>query len=113
MCFFLNHMYNPTLNDVPLTCLRGDTVDISILCRFHFCQPAYFKLDVSSFPFESKEGFGHVVGFSEHCGHALTYKVLTSESEVIIYHSLLHPAAPDDDNLRARMLGGESQVLCA
>jgi acyl dehydratase len=64
----------------------------------------------SSFPSESKEGLGHVVGISEHCGHALTYKVLTADSEVIIYWSLLRPATPDDDNLCARMSGGESPI---
>jgi hypothetical protein len=42
------------------------------------------------------------------CGHALTYKVLSSESDVIIYCSLLRPAIPDDDIVRACMSGGES-----
>jgi hypothetical protein len=63
-----------------------------------------------SFPFESKEALGHVVGISEHCGHALTYKVLLSESDVVIYHSLLRPAIPDDGNVRACMSGGESSI---
>jgi hypothetical protein len=65
-------------------------------------------LSESSFPSESKEALGHVVGISEHCGHALTYKVLSSESDVIIYQSLLHPATTDDANVRACMPGGES-----
>jgi hypothetical protein len=50
----------------------------------------------------------YVVGISEHCGHALTYKVLSSESDDIIYCSLLHPATPDDANVHACMSGGES-----
>jgi hypothetical protein len=41
-------------------------------------------------------------------GHALTYKVFSSESDVIIYRSLLRPVTPDDANLRACMSGGES-----
>jgi hypothetical protein len=65
-------------------------------------------LSESSFPSKSKEALDHVVGISEHCGHALTYKVLSSESDVIIYHSLLQPATPDDENVRACMSGGES-----
>jgi hypothetical protein len=103
VCFLLNHMYNTTLNAVPLTCLQGTTVDISALLRFHFWQPVYFKLSEPSFPSESKEALGHVVGISEHCGHALTYKFLSSESDVLIYRSLLHPATSDDGNVRACM----------
>ena len=101
-------MYNTTLQAVPLTRLTGVTVDISVLLRFHFWQPVYFKLSESSFPSESKEALGHVVGISEHCGHALTYKVLSSESDVIIYFSLLCLTTPDDANVHACMSGGES-----
>jgi hypothetical protein len=103
-------MYSTNLNAVPLTCLKGITVDISVLLRFHFWQPVYFKLSESSFPSESKEALGHVVGISEHCGHAPTYKVLSSESDVIIYHSLLRPATTDDNNVHACMSGGESSI---
>jgi hypothetical protein len=67
-------------------------------------------LSESSFPSESKEALGHVVGISEHCGHALTYKVLSSESNVIIYPSLLRPATTDDNNVRACLSGGESSI---
>jgi hypothetical protein len=67
-------------------------------------------LSEPSFPSESKEVLGHVVGISEHCGHALTYKVLSFESDVLIYRSLLHPATSDDGNLRACMSGGESHI---
>jgi hypothetical protein len=87
-------MDNTTLQAVPLTCLNGVTVVISVLFRFHFWQPVYFKLSESSFPSESKEALGHVVGISEHCGHAL-------KSDVIIYHSLLRPATPDGANVHA------------
>jgi hypothetical protein len=110
VCFLLNHMYNETLRSVPLTCLQGVTVDISALLRFHFRQPVFYKWSESSFTSESKEALGHVEDVSEHCGHALTYKVLSSESDVIIYRSLLRPASPDDDNVRACMSGGESPL---
>jgi hypothetical protein len=99
-------MYNETLKVVPLTCLQGVNVDISALLRFHFWQYVFFRLFESSFPSESKEAVGHVVGVSEHCGHVLIYKVLSSESNVIIYRSLLRPETPDDDNVHACMSGG-------
>jgi hypothetical protein len=85
-------MYNTTLNSVLLTCLQGITVDLSALLRFNFWQPVYFKLSEPSFPSESKDALGHVVGISEHFGHALTYKILSSESDIIIYRSLLRLA---------------------
>jgi hypothetical protein len=78
--------------------------------RFHFWQPVYFKLSESSFPSESKEALGNIVGISEHCGHALTYKVLSSDSDIIIYRSLLRPATNDDNNVRDCMSGGESSI---
>jgi hypothetical protein len=110
VCYLLNHLYNTNLNAVPLTCLQGITVDISVLLRFHFWQPVYYKLSEPSFPSESKEALGHVVGISEHCGHALTYKVLSADSEVIVYRSLLRPATPDDGNERASVSGGENPI---
>jgi hypothetical protein len=104
-------MYNNNLNAVPLTCLKGVIVDTSVLLGFHFWQLIYFKLFESSIPSESKEALSHhVVGISEHFGHALTYKVLSSESDVIIYSSLLRPKTPDDDNVNACMSGGESPI---
>jgi hypothetical protein len=106
MCVFCSS--NTTLQAVPLTCLRGIIVDIRVLLRSHFWQPVYSKLSESNFPSESKEALGHVVGISEHCGRVLTYKVLSSESDFIIYHSQFRPATPDDANVRACMSGGES-----
>jgi hypothetical protein len=100
-------MYNTTLQAFPSTCLKGITVDINVLLRLHFWKPVYSKLSESSFTSESKEALGHIVGISEHCGHALTYKIFSSESDVIIYRSLLRPATLDDANVRACMSGGE------
>jgi hypothetical protein len=67
-------------------------------------------LSESSFPSESRETFGHVVGISEHCGHALTYKGLSSESDVIICCSLLRPETSDDGNVRSCMSGRKSST---
>jgi hypothetical protein len=52
---------------------------------------------------------GHVVGISEHCGHALTYKVLNAKTLKVVHRSLLCPAKPDDLNVRAESLGGENK----
>jgi hypothetical protein len=37
-------------------------------------------------------------------------RVLTSDSKVIIYQSLLHSTTSDDDNFHACMSGGESSI---
>jgi hypothetical protein len=47
---------------------------------------------------------------SELCGHAQTYKFFNSDTEHIIYRSLLRPAMPTDANLRAGMFGGEQDT---
>jgi hypothetical protein len=102
-----NHKYNSTINAVPLTRLHGTTVNISPLLQFHFWERIHYLKSETSFPPDSKEGLGNIVGVSEHCGHTLTYKVLTANTGHIIYRSLLCPANTDDANLRASMFAGE------
>jgi hypothetical protein len=52
---------------------------------------------------------GHVVGISEHCGHALTYQVLNATTIKVVQCSLLRPAKPDDLNVRAELFGRENK----
>jgi hypothetical protein len=86
-----------------LTKLLGSTVDISPLLCFHFWECVYYQQSETSFPSDSKEGLGHIVGISEQCGHALMYKVLTADTRHVIYRSLVRPVTHDDANLRASM----------
>jgi hypothetical protein len=53
------------------------------------------------------EPFGNIVGISENCGHALTWKILTCDTQHIIYRSLARPALPEDAKLRVGMFDGE------
>jgi hypothetical protein len=80
---------------------------MSPLLRFHFWECVYYLKSETSFPSYSKEGLGNIVGVSEHCGYALTYKVLTANTGHIIYLFLLRPANTDDVNLSACMFAGE------
>jgi hypothetical protein len=89
--------------------LVGSTVDISPLLRFHFWEKVYYKCVDTDFPSESREAVGHIVGISEHCGHAMTWKILTTDSKRIIYRSLVRPVSPSDANLRADMFAGEDE----
>ena len=107
MCFLLNRMYDSVIKNVPLTALLGVTIDISVLLRFFFWQEVYYKLSEAEFPSKSKEGKGRIVGISEHVGHALTYKILTDDTQKIIYRSLVRPVSPDDVNLRPSTEPGE------
>ena len=57
---------------------------------------------------DSPEAVGHIFGISEHCGHALTWKILTVDSNTtIIFRSLVRPFSSEDPNLRAEILGWE------
>jgi hypothetical protein len=75
VCYLLNHTYNTTIKGVPLNKLTGSTVDISPLLRFHFWQKVYYKQAKNTYPSESKEGLGHIVGISKHVGLMMTWKI--------------------------------------
>jgi hypothetical protein len=107
VCYLLSHTYNMTIDAVPLTKLLGSTVDISPLLRFHFWERVYYHQSETSFPSNLKEGLGNKVGISEHCGHALTYKVLTADTGHVIYCSLLRPVTTGDPNLCQHVCRGE------
>ena len=105
VCFVLNHVCNFTIKNVPLNAATGSTCDISPLLRFHFYQPVYYILDDSNFPSESTEAYGHFVGISENVGHAMTFKILTSDTNKIIHRSNVRPADnPASVNLKVEPL---------
>jgi hypothetical protein len=107
VCYLLNHTFNETIKGVPLNHLTGTTVDISPLLRFHFWQKVYFKREENTFPSESKEGVGHIVGISEHVGPIMTWKILTVDTRKVLYRPQLRPYDTKDLNIRAELLGGE------
>lgn len=86
---------------IPLTVLLGTTIDVSPLLRFHWYQPVFYVREQPNFPSESREAFGHFVGIATHCGHAMTFKVLTDDTQKIIQRSQVRPADdPTRPNLR-------------
>ena len=110
VCYLLNHCWDATIRNVPLTALTGVTVDISPLLRFHFWQPVYFRMDDddAGFPSDSKEVFGHIVGISEHCGHMMTWKVLSHDTKKVMNRSRVRAVRPDERNFRAERPRGET-----
>ena len=97
--YLLNHTYNGAVHAVPLQLLHGSTVDISPMLQFHFWQKVYYARYDTPFPSASKEGSGRIVGFSEHVGHALCYKILTDDTKKIIHRSSVCPYDSSDPNL--------------
>jgi len=54
-----------------------------------------------SFPSDSREARGRFVGIAEHVGHAMTYQILTDDTNKIIERSLVRAVDPAAINQRA------------
>ena len=97
---------------VPLEVLTGQTQDISILLVFGFWDvvyvPRYPDRDYSGQPGEQKssEIRGRFVGFSKHVGHALTFKILTDDTQQIIHRSRVRLAKEGVNNLKLDVEAG-------
>jgi hypothetical protein len=88
VCFILNFTASETLGwRTPMTHLTGSTSDRSIMMRFSWWEPVLFHTDDSHWPSESPELKARFVGFSEHVGHAMTFKILTDDTQKILYRS--------------------------
>ena len=59
------------------------------------------------FPSVSEERAGHWVGFGEHCGDAMTHKILHHDTQKIIYRSAVRPKKSSTPNHRLAPHGGE------
>ncbi|GAX13599.1 hypothetical protein FisN_14Lh370 [Fistulifera solaris] len=107
----LSHVFNDSIDGVPLQRCTGSTPDISVFLRFHFYQKVYYKLDDSTFPTSTREGLGYMVGISDNVGHALTYKILSADTGRILLRSNLRPVTDADPNWRAEPHRGESSCV--
>jgi hypothetical protein len=93
VCFVLNFAASASLNwRTPMEILTGSTPDISPLLSFRWWEPVFFKLDDASFPSKLRERRGRFVGISEHVGHAMTYMILTDDTQKIIHRSNVRTA---------------------
>ena len=82
VCFLLNHLATESLQwKTPLQVLTGETSDISILMQFVFYEKVYYSRVHTSFPSQTTEELGYFVGFGESVGDAMTFKILTNESQ--------------------------------
>ena len=93
VCFLLNNTAHPSLKwNTPLFTLTGQRNDISMLLCFVWYQPVYYKSYEDSFPSDSREARGRFVGISENVGHRMTFKILTDDTQQVIYRSEVRSA---------------------
>ena len=108
VCYLLNHIACTALDGkIPLLALTGITPDISIILLFTFYQPVLYATCSQNFPSESEERAGYWVGFGEHCGDAMTHKILDHDAQKIIYRSAVRPKKSSTPNHRLAPHGGE------
>ena len=108
LCYLLNHIVCSALDGkIPLLALTGITPDISIILLFTFYQPVFYATYDQHFASESEERAGHWVGFGEHCGDAMTHKILDHDTQKIIYRSAVRPKKSSTPNHRLAPHGGE------
>jgi hypothetical protein len=109
VCFILNFTVSSALNGgVPIQRATGFTNDISPLLRFRFWEPVYYN---STFPSKSREQLGRFVGIAENVGHFMTFKILTDDTNKILFCSNVRSALdPKAKNLRLDPLSGETSV---
>ena len=111
VCYILNHIARGALNgSIPLLVLYGITPDISILLLYTFYQPVFYATHDQHFPSESEERAAYWVGFGEHCGDAMTHKLLDKITQKIIYRSAVRPLTKSNPNHRLTEDGGEAST---
>ena len=108
MCYPLNHIACTALDGkIPLIALTGITLDISIILLFTFYQPVFYPTYDQKFPSESEERTGYWVGVGEHCGDAMTHKILDHDTQKNIYRSAVRPKKSSTPYHRLAPHGGE------
>ena len=101
VCYLLNHITCTALDGiVPLLALTGITPDISIILLSTFYQPVFYATYDQNFPSESEERAGYWVGLGEHCGDAMTHKILDHETQKIINRSAVRSKKDPHQNRR-------------
>ena len=84
--FILNHTALEVLKwKTPHQVLTGQKPDISIILRFQIWELVYYTTEDKAFPSAGTECTGQFVGFMEHVGHAMTYKVLDDTTQKILF----------------------------
>ena len=123
VCYLLIQLACTTLDGkIPLLAFTGITPDISIILLFTFYQPVFYATYDQHFPSASEERAGYWVGYGEHCGDAMTHKILDQDTQKIIYRSAVRPKksstpnhrlAPHGEEVSASSDPSENAISCA
>ena len=90
--------------------LYGITPDISIMLLYTFYQ-LYFMLHmINTFHQKVRKEQHFWVGFGEHCGDAMTHKLLDKITQIIIYRRAVRPLTKSNPNHRLTEDGGEAST---
>ena len=109
VCYILNHIACGALNgSFLLLVLYGIAPDISIMLLYTFYQPQFYATHDEHFPSESEERAAYWVGFGEHCGDAMTHKLLNKITHKSICRSAVKPLTKSNPNHRLTEDGGEA-----
>jgi hypothetical protein len=100
--YILNRLSSPTLNQkTPLEVATGQQPDISAILAFHWYQPVYFCSTKPTYPSQTQERSGRIVGIATHQGDALTFLIMDKITHRVVPRSELRPYDPLLPNLRA------------
>lgn len=106
VCLLLNYTVNETIgNAIPLSILTGTTQDISALLHYDWFQPVYYREEETRFPSMAVEKYGWIVGIAENVGHALTFKVLSEDTQRVLHWSVIWTAT-DSSTANIRAMNG-------
>jgi hypothetical protein len=122
VCYLFNHMAAETLDwQTPHTTAHSDRYNHRHFCSviFPLLEPVFYATAVAlkyeakpGFPSETAEARGRFVGFGVSVGDVLTYKILTDETEKIIYRSYVRSALKKGElNRRLDPTGGEPKPI--
>ena len=90
--YILNHIALASLNwQTPFFKAFGITCDISPLLLYCWWETVYYYDADLPFP-QSREKLGRFAGFADNVGDAFCFKVVTSDTEQVIYRSVLRSA---------------------
>ena len=107
VCYLLNHVACSALDGkIPLLAITGITPDISIIfssLSTNLCSMQH----MTNIPSECEERAGYWVGFEEHCGDAMTHKILDHDTQKIMYRSAVRPKKSSTPNHRLAPHEGE------
>ena len=90
--------------------LYGINPDISIVLLYTFYQPVFYATHDQHFPSESGEKAAFWVGFGEHCGDAMTHRLLDKITQKIIHRSAVRTLTKSNPNHRLTEDGREAST---